>query len=875
MNADTTASEFFVAGGTLRPDSPSYVQRPADDDLFGQALAGKFCYVLTARQMGKSSLRLRTVRSLNEKGVSTASITLDEIGTVTIDQWYLGLLTRLKADLKLSVDPEAWWTQRSALGAVQRFKGFLREVVLEEIKGRVVIFVDEIDYTLRLDFADDFFAAIRAMYNARAGDPEFNRLTFVLLGVAAPSDLIKDRSRTPFNIGQAIDLREFSRKDADVLQQGLNAACPEQGEAIFARIFYWTNGHPYLTQKLCHAVIEAKDESWHDERVDELVERLFLSEEARKETNLQFVRNSVAFSPERRKLLGLYRKVYEGKAVPEDERSLDQNRLKLFGLVSAEKGVLKIRNEIYRRAFNLDWIKANAPVDLTRRIAVVSTVVVLLLVSFIAYSASRQKQQTIEVQSQVFVQNFQSTGSAEVRITSLAGLFGLSGYEGQARQLFQNLSPEDQLALFNLADPKTVAGQLNTVTKGLYTDLENNEQGNGLLSAMAQPLRRLDDPIATNLATEIKQWLQGRLYYRQGYNQDAVKAYDIAIGLNARNPGTHFDRGLAYAGLGDPDQALADLEMVLNLNSDKVWQDRVRQVVISDDRLYSAAWKDKNDYKAVVALIPAPTATPILLVTPRLTVISFPARTPTQIAEFVRPRDHMAMVNVSSGAFLMGSKDDRDANNDEFPQRTIVLDSFLVDKTEVTNAQYKLCLQDQLCKAKESKYATNPNLNGDGQPVVGVDWNDAMAYCQWAGATLPTEAQWEKAARGPDGRIYPWGYQPATCEYAVMDEGNGKGCGKGVAPWQVGSKPKGASPYGALDMAGNVWEWVQDWYDSYPNAPETNPTGPIKGVGKVLRGGSWFYDQLRVRAAMRNNLPIDWRDSGIGFRCAMAVTFFK
>jgi tetratricopeptide (TPR) repeat protein len=609
MNTDTTASDFFATGGTLPPDSPSYVKRPADDDLLGLTQAGKFCYVLTARQMGKSSLRKRTARDLNGQGVSTASITLDEIGTVTIDQWYLGLLTRLKADLKLSVDPEAWWVQRAALGEVQRFKGFLREVVLEEIKGRVVIFVDEIDYTLRLNFADDFFAAIRAMYNARADDSEFNRLTFVLLGVAAPSDLIKDRSRTPFNIGQAVDLREFSRQGAQVLQQGLSAVCPEQGDAIFARIFYWTNGHPYLTQKLCQTVIEAKGGDWNDERVDALVERLFLSEEARKETNLQFVRDSVASSSRRRELLSLYRKVYEGKVVPEDERSLDQTRLKLFGLVRAEKGTLKVRNEIYHRAFNLDWIKANTPVDWTRRIAVISTVLVLLLASFVVYSRYRQPQQTTKAQAQLLVQQFQSTTSAEARITSLSGLFGLSGQQEQGRQLFQNLSPEDQRALFNLADPRTVAGQLITVTRGLYTDLENNDQGNGLLRAMAQPLRKLDDPTATNLATEIEQWLQGRAYYGQSEYQQAITAYDVAISLNARNPGTYFDRGLAYAGLGEPDQALADLETVLNLNS-KDWQGRVQQTLLSDDRLYTALWREKDKHPTLATLVPTPTNTP-------------------------------------------------------------------------------------------------------------------------------------------------------------------------------------------------------------------------------------------------------------------------
>jgi tetratricopeptide (TPR) repeat protein len=643
MNAVTDASEFFVAGGTLRPDSPSYIKRPADDDLLGLALAGKFCYVLTARQMGKSSLMVRTDRRLKEQGVSTAIIDLTHIGTVAVDQWYLGLLTKIRDDLRLSVNPEVWWTERASLGAVQRFTSFLREVVLKEMDGRVVIFIDEIDTTLRLDFADDFFAAIRAIYNARANDQEFNRLTFVLLGVATPSDLIQDKARTPFNIGQAIDLREFRWENTQAFQHGMTTVYPDQGEVIFARIFYWTNGHPYLTQKLCWAVTEARGKDWNDERVDELVGKLFLSDEARKEPNLQFVRNSVAASPQRRALLGLYRKVYEGKTVSDDESSLDQNRLKLFGLVRAEKGELKVRNEIYRRAFNLDWIKANTPVDWTRRIAIVSTVLVLLLASFVVYSLSRQKQQTAEAQAQALVQQFQSTTSADVRITSLAGLFGLGGYEDRAKALFNGLAPADQLALFNLTNPSSVGNQLIKVVKGIYTDLGNDERGNQLLQAMIPPLRKVGDSESINLATEIDQWSQGRTYYAQGEYQQAVRAYDVAISLNGRNPGTYFDRGLAYASLGEPDKALADLEAVLNLNSGKAWQDRVRQTVVSDGRLYSAWWGGKEKYKSLAALLPTPTGTPTPTntptptITPPATITRLPANTPTPITPSSTP----------------------------------------------------------------------------------------------------------------------------------------------------------------------------------------------------------------------------------------------
>jgi len=318
-------SDFFVAGGTLPPNVPSYVKRPADEELFDLARSGKFCYVLTTRQMGKSSLMIRTARRLQAQNVQTAIIDLTEMGTSEAETWYLDLLTELADELNLAADPEEWWQERSSLGYVRRFTNFLRDVVLTEIEGRVVIFIDEIDTTLRLPFSDDFFTAIRATYNARAKDRDFTRLSFILIGVASPSDLIKDHSRTPFNIGQGIKLIDFTQDSASILQDRLETLYPGQGTAIFSRVFHWTYGHPYLTQKLCQTIAQAEEDDWPDEKIDELIEKLFLSEEARKETNLQFVQDSLQGHPLKRHLLHLYRRVYEGEEIAEDERSPEQN----------------------------------------------------------------------------------------------------------------------------------------------------------------------------------------------------------------------------------------------------------------------------------------------------------------------------------------------------------------------------------------------------------------------------------------------------------------------------------------------------------------------------------------------------------------------
>jgi hypothetical protein len=632
LPVEIDASDFFVVGGTVRSDSPSYVKRPADDDLFNLALAGKFCHVLTPRQMGKSSLMVRTARQLQQQNVRTAIVDLTNIGLVAVDQWYLSLLSDLKEALGLTVNLEVWWHEHASLGPVKSFTAFLREVILTEIKEQVVIFIDEIDTTLNLAFSDDFFAAIRAIYNARAKDEEFNRLTFILFGVATPSDLIKDRSRAPFNIGQSIDLDDFSRKDTQALQRGLEDIYPGQSEAIFSRIYHWTHGHPYLTQKLCLAVAaEVTNEEWTEAKVDGLVEKQFLSEEVRKEPNLQFINDSVRTSPQRRQLLTLYRKVYQGEAVPEDERSVDQNLLRLFGLVGVENGLLKIRNEIYRHVFNERWIEANTPVDWTQRLAIVSTVVAILLVGVIGFLYWQRQQD----RALALIDNFRNSPTIETRITSLASLYDLPGFGDQAQQLFfEELSSEERLALFESANLQVVGPQLITVIQGLYTDLENNERDNTLLRAMLNPLEKLDsDPRAVNLKVSIEQWLQGRQFYDHGDFQQAVDEYSLGIRLNDRHPGIYFDRAVAYTAMAKNDLAVADFETVLSLDPNR--GDRVEQIIMGNPSLYNIVIAGGTDHPAIIARVPSPTSTstpsptPTSTSTPTMTPSPTPTATPS------------------------------------------------------------------------------------------------------------------------------------------------------------------------------------------------------------------------------------------------------
>jgi len=261
-------------------------------------------------------------------------------------------------------------------------------------------------------------------------------------------------------------------------------------------------------------------------------------------------------------------------------------------------------------------------------------------------------------------------------------------------------------------------------------------------------------------------------------------------------------------------------------------------------------------------VVPTSTFTPSSISTPKP-----PTATPTPTLGIgstqVSEQDGMVMVYVPAGEFVMGSDS---GYSDEQPVHTVYLDAFWIDQTEVTNKMYALCVADGECAPPDSSesftrrnYYGNPEY--DDYPVIYVSWNDASEYCKWAGAELPAEAAWEKAARGTDGRTYPWG-EGIDCQKA-----NYYSCVGDTS--RVGSYKSGKSPYGVYDMAGNVWEWVADRYSAtyYAISPSSNPTGPTSGYYRVLRGGSWGPLDRIVRSALRREYDPTIAYSHIGFRC--------
>lgn len=309
--------------------------------------------------------------------------------------------------------------------------------------------------------------------------------------------------------------------------------------------------------------------------------------------------------------------------------------------------------------------------------------------------------------------------------------------------------------------------------------------------------------------------------------------------------------------------------------------------------------------------LPVNTEVPVSTNVPVNTELPVNTEVPGLGSTRISETDGMTLVFVPGGDFTMGS--DSSIYASERPVHTVFLDPYWIDQTEVTNAMFETFITQTGYQTDAEKigssYVFNPGsrksmqgadwrhpqgpdsslTNLSEHPVVHVSWNDAQAYCEWAGRRLPTEAEWEKAARGTDARVYPWGNQPPAGNLLNLGDASlAEIVDPAVVPagvnWPdrsiddgyqftapVGSFPAGASPYGALDMAGNVWEWVNDWAGEayYQSSPSSNPGGPDSGEYRVMRGGSWYDDKDGQRAAYRGWAGPEDTDITLGFRCGL------
>jgi hypothetical protein len=364
----------YKVGGSLDYNAPSYVKRKADQDLYNALKQGEFCYVLNCRQMGKSSLLVQTKYQLQNEGFKCASVDITSLGSenITSNQWYKGIITQLWRSFNLlgKVNLKQWYQEQNDLSPIQLLNFFITDILFKHLKDdSIVIFIDEIDSILSLPFSiDDFFAFIRYCYNQRAIDKEYNRITFAIFGVATPSDLIKDKKRTPFNIGKAIELNGFTLREIEPLMNALNVQ-DVSAKNVIKEILEWSNGQPFLTQKICKLVVEttenktnermvilAENESFWVKNIIEsnIIDKWQYNDEPE---HLRTIRDRICRNEQKAgKILELYQNILEKNGINIDN-SQEQIELILSGLVVQKNGKLLVKNKIYQQVFNSQWIE--------------------------------------------------------------------------------------------------------------------------------------------------------------------------------------------------------------------------------------------------------------------------------------------------------------------------------------------------------------------------------------------------------------------------------------------------------------------------------------------------------------------------------------
>jgi formylglycine-generating enzyme required for sulfatase activity len=508
------------------------------------------------------------------------------------------------------------------------------------------------------------------------------------------------------------------------------------------------------------------------------------------------------------------------------------------------------------------------PSPVPQRIAIVSSIVALLAIFIAGYFGYQEYTRTNAERAVGYTSDFETGQTTLNKLESLVDLFSIEepAYDMLALNLFNSLTIDERMSIFEHSNNRRVRTLQYELADEIYYYLGDTDENNAVLAAIS---RAMEDPY-TYLRDEISPWLDGRDALHKGEHAVAEILLSEAIRENPANPGVWFDRARAYISLGPVyyPNGLNDLEEVIVLTQEKsllpIWNTAVRNLFnVSASPDLRAHWElFQADYPVLTELV------------------TFP--------EVLIPAGELLMGSTADQALAECEKfrDDcqRDWFTNEEPPHPVGLSDFYIDQFEVTNARYAECVVAGACSEPRdfSSYSRDRYYDDPAYadyPVIYVSWFDANTYCEWRGARLPSESEWEKAARGTDGRIYPWGNEfdsslanfcddNCAFDWANTDFDDGY---SDTSP--VGTYPDGVSPYGVHDMSGNVWEWTADWYGEryYQDSPYENPAGPEEGQDRVLRGGAWNVSENFVRASSRNWSEPSYTNYFVGFRCARSL----
>lgn len=383
--------EFFAVGAPLHAVRPGYIRRTADDQLYEAITNGQYAHVIAPDRTGKTSLIAATSARLQNNGFKVAIIDLAQIGErdggTDAGRWYYSIAYRLLRQLRLKTDLQAWWQDHTILSNRQRLFEFYAQIILPNVEERIVVFIDELQHLADLQFDEHLLASIRTAHNARTTEPEFKRLGFAMIGECDPQSLVEDPQVSPFAVSTEILLGDFSRKDLDLFAPELNLP-PAAASRALDRIFHWTSGQPYLSQKLARAVVRENVTDDIDAQVDRLAMRQFTGRGAhRNEPHLNHVHRAMLQDRKRYEaLLTAYGKISKGMTVVYEPESREHRALLAIGMVRVDSnGEFRIRNRIYEAVFTARWANENLPLH-WRGPAIAALVILTLTAIPFAYT---------------------------------------------------------------------------------------------------------------------------------------------------------------------------------------------------------------------------------------------------------------------------------------------------------------------------------------------------------------------------------------------------------------------------------------------------------------------------------------------------------
>ena len=383
-----STGEFFTVGAPLHAVRAGYIRRKADDLLYNTVISGRYAHVLAPDRSGKSSLIAATAARLENNGCKVAVLDLEQIGVRDgggdPGRWYYNVAYRLLRQLRIRYDLQSWWQDKSVLSNRQRLVEFYSEILLQFVPDRIVVFLDEIQCIEEFRSADQLLASIRAAHNARTTDPDFSRLSFVLLGECDPINLIDEAELSPFNVTQQVLLPDFTREELDLFSTELNLG-EQEAVAALDRIFYWTHGQPYLSQKLARSI--AREGAGEDvvAQIDRVATQQLAGRAAlHNEPHMSHIHRAIVNDDKRKEaLLNLYGKIRKGMNAAADLGSPLQRRLIAIGLLQIDQdGNLCPRNRLYARVFTARWANENLPVRWRVPAIVVGALFLMALIPF-------------------------------------------------------------------------------------------------------------------------------------------------------------------------------------------------------------------------------------------------------------------------------------------------------------------------------------------------------------------------------------------------------------------------------------------------------------------------------------------------------------